>query len=145
MGRKIDMVGKKFGRLTVVEYAGNSRRGQCRWKCRCECGNTIETNGYDLRSGNTRSCGCLSTEKATVRVRKLVVDHSLPSSMLSTKLSKANTSGIRGVSPIKNKWRATIGVKGKLIWLGDYDNIRDAEIARKNAELEYWKPILEGR
>ena len=35
-----DLVGQKFGRLTVIERAGtNTRRGAV-WECKCECGNT---------------------------------------------------------------------------------------------------------
>ena len=62
MGRAIDMVGKRFGRLIVLERAGNV--GPCAaWRCRCDCGNEIVTNGSCLRRGQTRSCGCLLEER----------------------------------------------------------------------------------
>ena len=54
----IDMRGRRFGRLTVIEEAGR-RFGQVRWRCQCVCGNTILAPGYGLRRGATRSCGCL--------------------------------------------------------------------------------------
>lgn len=50
------MVGEKFGKLTVVEFAGH-KNGRVMWRCECECGKTIICNGYNLRSGQ-RSCGC---------------------------------------------------------------------------------------
>lgn len=54
-----DISGEKFGRLFVLEYAGNSEKGIATWKCLCDCGNIVIVNGDNLRSGNTKSCGCL--------------------------------------------------------------------------------------
>lgn len=55
---RIDLTGEKFGLLTVVkEVLSNTCRRK--WLCKCECGNeTVVTTG-DLRSGHTKSCGCL--------------------------------------------------------------------------------------
>lgn len=64
----IDLTGKKFGRLTVIERAGTSRndgQGRPTWKCQCDCGNTTVVIGANLRAGLTRSCGCLRREKAS--------------------------------------------------------------------------------
>lgn len=62
--RKVDIVGEKFGRLTVVKFIPKPERADYRrqWLCRCECGNLVEVNGSKLRSGHTRSCGCLERE-----------------------------------------------------------------------------------
>ena len=49
----IDLTGKTFGFWTVLEYAGNSR-----WKCKCRCGTVANVDGYCLRNGGTKSCGC---------------------------------------------------------------------------------------
>ena len=51
---RIDIIGQKFTRLTVLEYADNTR-----WLCLCDCGKRKIIRGADLRSENTRSCGCL--------------------------------------------------------------------------------------
>jgi hypothetical protein len=146
MGAKIDLTGKRMPgtRLTVIKEAGRDAYGQALWECRCDCGNTCVVRGYDLRSGNTKSCGCYNAELYEKRIKKQTVDHSNPSRMKSKKLSSNNTSGVRGVCPTKQgKWRAVIGVKGKLLYLGEYAKIEDAIIARKEAEEKYWKPILE--
>lgn len=56
-----DMVGKKFGRLTVIRRS--PKRGNCiSWECRCDCGKEITTQGTSLRSGHTKSCGCYQRE-----------------------------------------------------------------------------------
>ena len=64
---------------------------------------------------------------------------------LNNKISRANTSGVRGVSFKKDKmkYKATIGFKGKTYFLGYFSNIEDAKKAREKAEEKYYKPILE--
>lgn len=61
--RRIDLTGKKFGRLTVIEVADSSK-GKLRWRCKCDCGKEIVVYGTSLKSGNTKSCGCFRTENA---------------------------------------------------------------------------------
>lgn len=70
MSKLIDMVGKKFGRLTVQERAANSKRGVTRWLCLCGCGNTSIVAGTDLRSGRIVSCGCYHSEETAKRLTK---------------------------------------------------------------------------
>lgn len=61
-----DMIGKKFGRLTVVEYTGKRDKHNYKiYKCKCDCNNIIYVNSNKLKSGNTKSCGCLKTEQLT--------------------------------------------------------------------------------
>lgn len=53
-----DLTGQKFGKLTVVKYAGSDRnRGV--WECECSCGTPIIVNQMELQRGDTLSCGCL--------------------------------------------------------------------------------------
>lgn len=63
---RVPMVGKTFGRLTVVEQAPTpaGKTGREAWyRCRCQCGGEITTRGTSLRRGITRSCGCLRREE----------------------------------------------------------------------------------
>lgn len=63
MGRKLDLIGKQFDRLTVVaEHPERSPIGQVRWLCKCSCGGEKIILGFQLTSGKTRSCGCLERE-----------------------------------------------------------------------------------
>ena len=57
----INEIGNVYGRLTVLEYAGNTEKGQAKWRCQCECGNITEVKGTSLRNGQTRSCGCINS------------------------------------------------------------------------------------
>lgn len=61
----IDMIGKKYGRLTVIARAENSAKGRARWLCKCDCGNEKIVLGKHLRNGSTQSCGCLNKERTS--------------------------------------------------------------------------------
>lgn len=74
MGNFIDLTGKRFGRLTVIERADNSGKGRVRWKCRCDCGNNSVVRSSDLLSGATKSCGCLTKERIIEANNRKVVD-----------------------------------------------------------------------
>jgi hypothetical protein len=62
----VDMVGRKYGRLTVLSYAHTINR-KTYWNCVCDCGNTYLARNCHLTSGNTKSCGCLGVESRHVR------------------------------------------------------------------------------
>lgn len=63
MSRKIDLTGQRFGRLVAVRES--ERRGRfTEWVCQCDCGKTTVARVGHLRSGATRSCGCLHRENA---------------------------------------------------------------------------------
>lgn len=55
----IDITGHRYGRLTVIEQRKSGKRGGSRWLCRCDCGETTIVSSHNLRSGTTKSCGCL--------------------------------------------------------------------------------------
>jgi hypothetical protein len=48
----IDMIGKRCGRLTVLERAENNKDGRARWLCQCDCGNKKIILGKHLRNGS---------------------------------------------------------------------------------------------
>lgn len=70
-----DITGQTFGRLTVLRYAGKSEDNRAMWECKCSCGTKIVTSGKSLRSGNTKSCGCLNIDKSTSRIVSLNTTH----------------------------------------------------------------------
>ena len=76
MGKLIDLTSQTFGKLTVIEKTDKkSSNGHIIWKCKCECGNETEVTGDHLKSGHTKSCGCLrALENLTgQRFGKLIV------------------------------------------------------------------------
>lgn len=63
MTKKIDLTDQRFGRLTVIEEDSKRQHSSIKWICRCDCGRTVSVAGQSLRSGATRSCGCLRSEE----------------------------------------------------------------------------------
>ena len=63
MGRLMeDLTGRRFGRLTVLGPAPTPEEDKYRrpyWECRCDCGRVKAIAGQYLRSGSSKSCGCL--------------------------------------------------------------------------------------
>lgn len=69
----IDLVGKTFGRLTVIKMVEGRSKGKIQWECTCSCGKSCTIYGVYLRNGDTKSCGCLFLDKTrdpSVKARK---------------------------------------------------------------------------
>ena len=64
--KAIDLSGRRFGRLVVLDRDGTYRNKSGAnlpiWVCKCDCGNETKVVSSSLRSGNTKSCGCLHKE-----------------------------------------------------------------------------------
>ena len=67
--KRLDLVGRKFGRWRVIAFAGIRGRRSL-WKCVCECGKAKEVVGTRLVFGSSRSCGCLNIEWTQKRNRQ---------------------------------------------------------------------------
>jgi hypothetical protein len=67
--RLIDLTGKRFGRALVLYRCGSDLADhQPTWRCRCDCGQEFVAKGGNLRSGNTKSCGCLQGDVNSERL-----------------------------------------------------------------------------
>jgi len=62
-----NLINLKFGRWTVLEFADHDKHGCIVWKCICSCGKQKIVSGDSLKSGNSKSCGCLSSELVSIR------------------------------------------------------------------------------
>lgn len=60
--RVVDLTGRVFGRLEVLERAHRGRTGKHYWRCRCSCGKESFVQGGNLKSGGVKSCGCVQYE-----------------------------------------------------------------------------------
>lgn len=205
------MIGQKFGKLKVVEKSESDKGYKAKFKCLCECGNVIDVRADALKSGHTKSCGCIkrNPNKYTIKddicigtdcngfefvidaddyekVSKYtwtklntgyfittskrkqillhrfvtdchgneIVDHinnncsdnrksnlrirSHSEKQANQKLSKNNTSGVKGVSFHKSrgKWIASIEKDYKQHYLGSYSKLSDAANAYDKAAKE---------
>ena len=69
-----DLVGQKFGMLTVISRAESDESGKRRWLCRCDCGAEKTVLGSNLKRGTTVSCGCKRQKDLTgQKIGKLTV------------------------------------------------------------------------
>ncbi len=159
MGKFEDLTGKKFNRLTVLGLGKRNSSGQIQWKCKCDCGNIVFATTSYLKTGHTKSCGCLNRENASKRLKEkkfiearnnyrknnFLVDNTSLVLISSKKLRKNNTTGVTGVyynSKIQ-RYIARIYVQGKNINLGQFKTLEEAKKARELAEDKYFKPIID--
>jgi hypothetical protein len=56
----IDLTGLRYGKLTVVEFAGQDNYSHAKWRCRCDCGGETVSLSSNLRNGCANSCGCIN-------------------------------------------------------------------------------------
>jgi len=73
----LNLIGKRFNRLTVIGKVNNNKFGKTQWECLCDCGNKIIVVGGSLKSKNTKSCGCLNIEKSRERIIKQSTTHNM--------------------------------------------------------------------
>lgn len=71
-----DLTNQKFGKLTVIKYAG-SDRNRSSWQCECACGNTIIVNQMELVRGDTLSCGCLRSSFGELYIEELLKENQI--------------------------------------------------------------------
>ena len=64
-----DLIGKRFGKLTVVDFVRHPSKNKNFWMCKCDCGNTTYLDAYRLKSGHTKSCGCLNNPTDLIGMR----------------------------------------------------------------------------
>jgi len=151
-----DLTDKRFGKLLVIKraplkgkYANGAHNG---WLCRCDCGTERVFLAKTLTGGTAKSCGCEIGIQSAERIQPdgLNVLGRYQGTVVSAinpdrKSNKNNTSGVKGVywSNREQRWIAKIGLKGKTITIGRFQHLKDAEKARKQAEEQYFSPILE--
>ena len=64
MGSSLELTGQRFGRLVALEFVSTDRHHRRMWRCSCDCGGHHIVSANTLRSGDSKSCGCLSTGPA---------------------------------------------------------------------------------
>jgi len=74
-GRFKEIIGMRYGRLVVLEYARTGDRRQSYWNCKCDCGNIVEVRRNGLVRGNTTSCGCYQKESAARHISTVQLTH----------------------------------------------------------------------
>lgn len=68
MAQKLDLLGKRFNRIVIIEYLGILNQ-KTYWKYKCDCGTIKSDYGNYINAGRIPSCGCLKREKISERTR----------------------------------------------------------------------------
>ena len=63
---KNNLINMIFGQLTVIDYYGESK-----WRCKCSCGKEVLVKTSSLKSGKTKSCGCLRGQNTKGNIRNM--------------------------------------------------------------------------
>lgn len=152
MNPRVNIIGETFGRLTVIQYIPvewrkDGSRNHKSWRCRCLCGNVILSTTSNLRSGNTKSCGCLANELIIARSKthgesghggkQRTPEYTLWHNMINRCYRQKNHN---------YKWYGARGIRVCARWHKSYENFlkdmgrrpsRFHSIERKNNNLGY--------
>lgn len=119
MPSKNELVGKKFGKLAVIKLVGSNQHNKQVWLCKCECGTQKVVVGSSLKSGNTKSCGCLQ--------RDSVISRNFLHGSANTRLYKTWLGMKRRCYNQNDKDFHNYGGRGILIcedWINDFANFQ---------------------
>lgn len=117
------------------------------WRVQCIlCGNEFDVLDIYI-DDHERHCICKLREQIKPlqeRISSLTIDGTYPWILDPNRKQKKNcTSGVTGVYQRGEKWIATIRCQGKRYNLGTFKNFEDAVFARKEAEKQYYLPLIE--
>lgn len=115
MPKKIEMTGRKFGRLKVIKEIDRRENGRIAWECICDCGKIKTATTKSLRNGGTKSCGCLHSEK----------------SILNGKWNEKPVGCVR-----IHKLRGRPQIKTRSGWMDEHRLIMEEYLCRKLSDTE---------
>lgn len=150
------MLGKRFGRLLVIEKTSERRANKKSvavvYKCLCDCGNECLVPQYQLANKSTKSCGCLAHEVAKAVAEKTFSKARDENMIQGTNIfmlknntaNKNSKTGVRGVcyNETMQKYRAYIGFKGTRYELGFFGTLEEATKARTDAKEKLHNEFL---
>ena len=147
---KNDLIGARFGRLTVVSLSDRRGKRGARtvplWECRCDCGEICYKATDTLKRAALSMCRECSEKYASEKMRENAGYTG------GTQISKIRCEDsydeelgtCRGVNFDKNtgKWRVRLKFRGVSYHLGSYEKFEEAVRVRKEAEREYYGEFL---
>jgi len=134
--KRIDLIGKRYGKLAVIEELQERKDGRIVWRCQCDCDNHVDVKGVYLTTNETTSCGCAKKELEVQNLREEYdnkrVDGVVKFLFKGEEPRKDSSTGFRGVSKYytrKSKelrYRAWITVKGKRYYKSGFGSPEEA-------------------
>lgn len=75
---RVDYVGYKSGKLTVISFSHINKNHRSVWNCQCECGNIKQTASSELAKKETKSCGCLNQSYGSYKIEQILLKNNIP-------------------------------------------------------------------
>lgn len=143
--RRIDLTGRRFGRLLVLMDTGKRSGSSVIWCCRCDCGTVKDIPARNLLHCGTVSCGCHRRAQSVINLSGDTaekfgqIDGTNVSRLRSEKPQANNRTGYKGVSWVNyphggGAYLAVIYFRGKRYRLGFYKTAEDASKAYLSAK-----------
>lgn len=124
------LVGQKFNKLTVIEDTKRSdKSGQSIWKCQCECGNITYVTSTNLKSGSTKSCGCLGSSSGEYEIEQILKQYEIQYK------KEYEFSDLKYIMPLRFDF--AIFKNNQLKYLIEYQGIQHKINAFKKPENEF--------
>lgn len=127
MGKKLNLIGERFGRLLVVNTAPN-RGAKTYYLCKCDCGNMTEVSTNSLRKGEIISCGCYLRDFINKKKAQSVRNTRLYRCWQSIKSRCFNPNAKA------YKWYGARGITMCGEWVNSFHSFRDWSFANGYAE-----------
>lgn len=146
------LTGRVFGRLEARAHVGSATGGSALWCCACSCGEFVVVPAVRLKTGKTRSCGCLRREIAAARLHRhghgsngdrrprsseYVIWRSMKARCTRTTHADYARYGGRGIT-VDPRWLGPDGFKNFLADMGRRPSLQHS-IERKNNNEGYSK------
>lgn len=134
-----DLTGQKFSRLTVIKR-DESKKGTY-WVCKCDCGKILSVRGDQLKSGNTKSCGCLNAENIHRKKRNYV-------DISGQRYGDLEVLDYAGSDKYGTRWKCKCHLCGKIkeipaTWLKRYTSCGCREDANRKKNVEGFRKLVE--
>ncbi len=150
--KKIDLIGQRFGYLTVISEAGRNKHKKIMWKCKCDCGNEVIIVGNDMKNDRIQSCGCYKKKKLTKHgqcknpIYKIWVG--MMNRCYNSKYHDYKHYGARGIKVYRKWWKfenfyKDMGDRSKGLTLERIDNNDDYKPS--NCKWATWKEQQQNR
>ena len=125
-----------FGKLKAITFIGSDKKNNAIWKCECECGNIVNVIASSLKTGNTKSCGCLRSLNAQIQNKRNTKHGDSKNKFYKTWMNRWH----RCYNP-KDSNYIHYGAKGiqiDSIWLDENDNLNYQKV-KKDTYQNYIK------
>lgn len=75
---KIDITGKRMGKLVAIKPTGGRKGNSVEWECHCDCGQIRYMGANEFNAGKQYSCGCMTDSKGVFTIKNILNENNIP-------------------------------------------------------------------